>query len=348
MTTKKKASKQAAELGFLDGKVVLITGGTGSFGKNFAKYLLQHGNLKKLIIFSRDELKQSQMETELGDERVRYFLGDVRDLPRLERAFHGVDIVIHAAALKQVPALEYNPFEAVKTNILGSQNVIEAAIDQKVEKVLLVSTDKAAMPVNLYGSTKLCAEKLFVAGNAYSQGTIFSTVRYGNVVGSRGSIVETLVRNKDAHTVYITDERMTRFWIDFEQAFKIVIFALQNMEGGEIFIPKAPSMKLTELFDILSPKAKRSVIGIRPGEKVHEILLTREEARHAVSYKGYYVVLPEHAAGAIGQRQDKFLMNGTKLPHDFSFESHTNDLKMNKDELLKIVAALQESLTPAH
>jgi len=191
----------------LDGKTVLITGGTGSFGRNFTKHLLDTKKAKKIIIFSRDELKQSQMEADLNDRRLRFFIGDVRDLQRLERAMEDVDIVVHAAALKQVPLLEYNPFEAVKTNIIGSQNVIDAAIDKGVEKVLLVSTDKAAMPVNLYGSTKLCAEKLFIAGNAYSKKTAFSTVRYGNVVGSRGSIVEALIKSKNAKTVYITDER---------------------------------------------------------------------------------------------------------------------------------------------
>jgi UDP-N-acetylglucosamine 4,6-dehydratase len=231
------------DLSVLKNKTVLITGGTGSFGSNFTKYILAHSEAKKVIVFSRDELKQSNMEAQIKDERIRFFLGDVRDLPRLQRAFHGVDIVVHAAALKQVPALEFNPFEAVKTNIIGSQNVIEAALDQGVDKVLLVSTDKAAMPANLYGSTKLCAEKLFVAGNAYGEGvTKFSVVRYGNVVGSRGSIVEKLIQNRGAHTVHITDERMTRFWIDLEQAFDIVLFGLTHMEGGETFIPKAPKM----------------------------------------------------------------------------------------------------------
>lgn len=331
----------------LKGKTVLITGGTGSFGKNFAKHILANSKLKKLIIFSRDELKQSQMEIELNDGRARFFIGDVRDLPRLQRAFHGVDIVVHAAALKQVPALEYNPFEAVKTNILGSENVIEAAIDQGVEKAVLVSTDKAAMPVNLYGSTKLCAEKLFIAGNAYGTGkTRFSVVRYGNVVGSRGSIIETLIRNKGAHTVHITDERMTRFWIDLEQAFNIVLFALKNMEGGEIFIPKALSMKLTDLFDILAPKAKRNIIGIRPGEKVHEVLLTKEEARHAVELKDYFVVLPENISSL---KQEKGLQKhrklGKSLKHDFHFTSNETAKRMSQKSLLQIVGKMEKALS---
>lgn len=332
----------------LKDKTVLITGGTGSFGKNFAKYILANSKLKKLIIFSRDELKQSQMEAELNDERLRFFIGDVRDLQRLERAFEGVDIVVHAAALKQVPALEYNPFEAVKTNILGSQNIIEAALDQKVQKVVLVSTDKAAMPINLYGSTKLCAEKLFIAGNAYSADgkTRFSAVRYGNVVGSRGSIIEKLILNKGAHTVHITDERMTRFWIDLEQAFNIVLFALQHMEGGEIFIPKALSMKLTDLFDILAPKAKRHIIGIRPGEKVHEVLLTKEESRHAVELKDYFVVLPENI-GSLEQTNGlkKFFKQGKPLKSDFHFTSDTTAKRMSQKMLLQIVGRIEKTLS---
>lgn len=329
----------------LKDKAVLITGGTGSFGKNFAKHILANSKLGKLIIFSRDELKQSQMIGELNDERVRFFIGDVRDLPRLQRAFHGVDIVVHAAALKQVPALEYNPFEAVKTNILGSQNVIDTALDQGVKKVVLVSTDKAAMPVNLYGSTKLCAEKLFIAANAYGGGaTHFSVVRYGNVVGSRGSLIETLIKNKGAHTVYITDERMTRFWIDLEQAFDIVLFALKNMEGGEIFIPRALSMKLTDLFDILVPDATRNIIGIRPGEKVHEVLLTKEEARHAVGLKDYFVVLPENVGPTQKKSLEKFMKLGKKLKPDFHFTSDTTTKRMSRKALLQIVAKMEKVL----
>lgn len=331
----------------LRGKTVLITGGTGSFGKNFAKHLLVNAKVKKLIIFSRDELKQSQMEAELHDDRVRFFIGDVRDLPRLQRAFQRVDVVVHAAALKQVPALEYNPFEAVKTNILGSQNVIDAALDQKVKKVVLISTDKAAMPVNLYGSTKLCAEKLFVAGNAYSHAreTCFSVVRYGNVIASRGSIIEKLIQAKGAHTVHITDERMTRFWIDLEQAFQIVLFALEHMEGGEIFIPKAPAMKLTDLFDILAPNATRKVIGIRPGEKVHEVLLTKEEARHAVELKEYFVVLPENVTSSKQQKGiQKHVKLGKLLKPDFYFTSDTTENRLLQKDLLKVVSGMEKAL----
>src|SRR3989339_1800742 len=217
----------------LANKTVLVTGGTGSFGENFVKFLLAKSEIKKIIVFSRDELKQFNMQQKLKDNRLRFFIGDVRDLPRLERAFNGVDIVVHAAALKQVPILEYNPFEAVKTNILGSQNVIEAAIDEKVQKVLLISTDKAVQPINLYGSTKLCAEKLFIAGNSYAAGqTKFSAVRYGNVLGSRGSIVESLLNHNGKDEVKITDEVMTRFWITLPQSFELVMFALEQMAGG--------------------------------------------------------------------------------------------------------------------
>jgi UDP-N-acetylglucosamine 4,6-dehydratase len=331
----------------LKGKTILITGGTGSFGKNFAKHLLAHSELKKLIIFSRDELKQSQMQAEMTDERLRFFIGDVRDLPRLQRAFVGVDIVVHAAALKQVPALEYNPFEAVKTNILGTQNVIEAAIDQNVRKAVLVSTDKAALPANLYGSTKLCAEKLFIAGNAYStdEKTIFSVVRYGNVIGSRGSIVEKLILNKGAPVVHVTDERMTRFWINLDQAFQIVLFALEHMEGGEIFIPKAPAMKLTDLFDLVVPNAKRKIVGIRPGEKIHEVLLTNEEARHAVELKEYYVILPENVTRQLQAKGlEKHKKHGTPPKPDFHFTSDTA-AQMSPKDLLRIVGEMEQLLT---
>lgn len=331
----------------LRGKTVLITGGSGSFGKNFAKHILAKSKLKKVIIFSRDELKQSQMQVEMTDPRLRFFIGDVRDLPRLQRAFKGVDIVVHAAALKQVPAMEYNPFEAVKTNILGTQNVIEAAIDEGVGRVILISTDKAAMPANLYGSTKLCAEKLIIAGNSYSADgkTRLSAVRYGNVVGSRGSIIEKLIVNEGAPSVLVTDERMTRFWIGLEQAFEIVLFALAHMEGGEIFIPRAPSMKLTDLFDILAPDAKREIIGIRPGEKIHEILLTKEEARHAIAFKDYFVIQPENVTSAKQEKGlTKYVKKGKALGTDFHFTSDTNPNLLSKKDLLEIVARIKKNL----
>lgn len=327
----------------LNNKTILITGGTGSFGKNFIGHLLKESQAKKIIIFSRDELKQFQMEKEFNDSRLRFFIGDVRDKDRLQRAFHGVDIVVHAAALKQVPILEYNPFEAVKTNILGSQNVIDAAIDQGVKKVLLISTDKAAQPVNLYGSTKLCAEKLFIGGNSYAGGrTKFSCVRYGNVIGSRGSIVEALLKQSRATgKVYITDERMTRFWLKIEKSFDLVLFALDNMVGGEIFIPKVPSMKVVDIVDVVVPEAQKEIIGIRPGEKLHEVLLTPEEARHSVELNDYFVVLPEHKEIFNADNFKKYFDDGGKeLSHDYCLKSDTNKDWLTNDNFREIIENL--------
>ena len=326
---------------FLKTKTILITGGTGSFGKNFAAHLLKNYSLKKLIVFSRDELKQSQMSEELKDERLRFFLGDVRDLPRLQRAFHGVDIVVHAAALKQVPTLEYNPFEAVKTNILGSQNVIEAAIDQEVEKVLLISTDKAVQPINLYGSTKLCAEKLFINGNVYTGGdTKFSCVRYGNVIGSRGSIVDVLLRNGRPKKVQLTDKRMTRFWLTLEQSFELVEFALANMVGGEIFVPKIPSMRLVDVFEAVVPGAKIEIIGIRPGEKIHEVLITQEEAKRTVDLQKCWAILPASHWSTDRQRYEKLLKQGNLMSEEFCFSSENNENWLTKNNLKKIIKKL--------
>jgi len=329
-------------MSFLKDKVILVTGGTGSFGKHFVNYLVRESGAKKIIIFSRDELKQYHLAKEFTDERIRFFIGDVRDLKRLERAFHGVDVVVHAAALKQVPTLEYNPFEAVKTNIMGTQNVIEAAIDEGVERVLLVSTDKAAEPANLYGSTKLCAEKLTISGNAYAGGrTKFSCVRYGNVLGSRGSIVETLLgsKNKGKQKVYLTDERMSRFWITLDQSLTLVRFALDTMEGGEIFIPKAPSMKITDMFDALVPGAEREVIGIRPGEKIHEVLLTKQEGRHAYDIGEYYVILPEFIGD---DRFGKYRKMGKLVDADFAFASDTNSDWLTHDQLHDLIATTKK------
>lgn len=317
-------------------KTILITGGTGSFGKNFAAFLLKNTKLKKLIIFSRDEFKQYKMEKELKDERLRFFLGDVRDLPRLQRALNGVDIVFHAAALKQIPIIEYNPFEAVKTNILGSQNIIEASIDQKVSKVLLISSDKAAYPINLYGATKLAAEKLFISANFYSPLTTqFSAVRYGNVIGSRGSIVETLLENKKIKKVSITHPEMTRFWITLDESFQLVIFALKNMEGGETFIPKIPSMKLIDMINAITPKAKQEIIGIRPGEKLSEILLTEEESRNAIELKKYYVILPTDWRVRKG-KYEKYHKVGEKIEKEkFIFSSDNNKVWLTKSDFKK-------------
>jgi UDP-N-acetylglucosamine 4,6-dehydratase/5-epimerase len=316
-------------------KTVLITGGTGSFGKNFARHLLDTYDLKKLIIFSRDELKQFEMQRHFTDDRVRFFVGDVRDLSRLQRAFQGVDIVVHAAALKQVPAMEYNPQEAVKTNINGSQNVIDAAIDQGVQKLLLISTDKAAQPVNLYGATKLCAEKLFIASNAYSNDTRIAAVRYGNVIGSRGSIIEYILRNRDAAEVSITHPDMSRFWITLPQTFELVLFALSNMEGGELFIPRVPSMTVKEMFDALVPQATQNIIGIRPGEKLHEILLTSQEARRGYDLGNYFVTLPEFSF--VGRDLDKYKETGRTLDDYYQFTSDTNEVWLTGDELVALI-----------
>lgn len=278
---------------------ILVTGGTGSFGRKFTEILLNEYRPKKLIILSRDELKQHEMRMVFpdgGDVPIRYFIGDVRDRERLNRAFHGVDVVVHAAALKQVPACEYNPIEAIKTNIVGATNIIEAAIDQGVKKVLALSTDKAVNPVNLYGATKLCAEKLFVQGNAYSGdvGTSFSCVRYGNVVGSRGSVIPLFEKQRATGKVTVTDRRMTRFWITLDQGVRFVIGCIERMHGGEVFVPKIPSMNIMDLATAIAPGCTVEDIGIRPGEKLHEVLLSEDEARDAIELDDMFVVEPSH------------------------------------------------------
>ena len=320
-------------------KTILITGGTGSFGKNFIRFLLDHSDVKKVIVFSRDELKQFEMSREIQDKRLRFFLGDVRDLERLRRAFYGVDIVVHAAALKQVPTLEYNPFEAVKTNIIGTENVINAAIDSGVEQAVLISTDKAVHPINLYGSTKQCAEKLFIAGNYYAAGrTRFSCVRYGNVIASRGSIVEMLLKDKDKTEVNVTDENMTRFWLTLGESFKLVTFALYHMAGGEIFVPKnIPSMRIVDMFSALAPQARKNIIGIRPGEKLHEVLLTQEESRRAIAYEDYFIVIPDQYDMVDMKSFDKYFKHGKKLPDNFSFCSDENKNWLTQEDLMKIL-----------
>ncbi|MFA6171597.1 MAG: UDP-N-acetylglucosamine 4,6-dehydratase (inverting) [Patescibacteria group bacterium] len=336
----------------LKDKVILITGGTGSFGRGFVEFLLKNSEARKIIIFSRDELKQFHMENELREysDRLRFFLGDIRDKDRLQRAFRGVNIVIHAAALKQVPTLEYNPFEAVKTNIIGSQNVIEAAIDQGVDKAVFISTDKAAQPANLYGSTKHCAEKLFVNAGSYSGGrTTFSSVRYGNVIGSRGSIVEVLMKNRNLERVRVTHAEMTRFWITLDQSFGLVLFALEHMRGGEIFIPKIPSMKLIDLFEALAPNAVKEIVGIRPGEKLHEALITAEESRHTLELDNHFVILPEfkktpHTDRVIGERYGHFFEKGKKLPEDYCYLSNNNPHVLTPEEFRQIVNDLFSSL----
>ena len=272
-------------------KVVLITGGTGSFGHEFVKVMLTQHKPKKLIVFSRDEMKQYEMRKIYNDPCMRYFIGDVRDPDRLHRAFQGVDIIVHAAALKVVPTAEYNPFEVVKTNVIGAENVINLAIDNNVEKVIALSTDKAANPVNLYGATKLCAEKMFVAANNYSpEGTRFSVVRYGNVFGSRGSVVPFFKECRRTGVVPITDERMTRFWITLRQGVEFVVNCFDEMSGGEIFVPKLPSIRIVDMAKVICPNAKRKIIGIRPGEKIHESLVSSDDGIDTYEFKDKYVI----------------------------------------------------------
>ena len=283
--------------GYLDGKTVLITGGTGTFGSAMVKHLLGHTKAAKVIVFSRDEYKQSQMAHLFkNQDRLNFFIGDIRDPERLRRAFNRVDVVIHAAALKQVPALEYNPSEAIATNIIGTKNVIDAALDRDVDKVLVISSDKAVSPINLYGATKLCAERLSVAANAYrgKHGkTKISVIRYGNVIGSRGSIVELVESRKHTGVIPLTDKRMTRFWIHIEEIMKIVTNVLQVMEGGEIFIPKMESLLVEDVLMELAPDCKLEIIGIRPGEKLHEVLMTEHEAERAHDIGDVFAVLPD-------------------------------------------------------
>ncbi len=322
----------------LEDKTLLVTGGTGSFGNKFVEIVLKEYNPKSIRIFSRDELKQFQMRQKFNDDpRLRFFIGDVRDKNRLWRAMDGVDIVIHAAALKQVPTCEYNPIEAVNTNINGAVNVIDTAIDRSVEKVIALSTDKAAHPVNLYGATKLVAEKLFIQANAYTGGKQpkISVVRYGNVVGSRGSVIPVILNQKSNGIVTLTDKRMTRFWITQEQAVYFIIKCIDMMHGGEIFIPKIPSMNVIDLIDVLAPECKREIIGIRPGEKIDETLLTLEEARHTVEFEDYFVIEPEFPFW----KQVSF-EGDNRLPEGFEYTSSKNKKWLTKEELIKMLEDL--------
>lgn len=324
----------------LTGKTILVTGGTGSFGKTFIKRILQY-DVKKVIVFSRDELKQYEMAQEYTDPRMRFFIGDVRDKERLYRAFDGVDVVIHAAALKHVGACEYNPFEAVKTNIHGAQNIIEAAIDRGVERVIALSTDKAAAPVNLYGATKLASDKLFVAGNSYvgDKETKFAVVRYGNVVGSRGSVVPFFLKMKETGSLPITDERMTRFWITLDQGVQFVIDNLERMKGGEIFVPKIPSMRVVDLAQAIAPECELDFVGIRPGEKLHEAMITEDDARRTLEYEDYFIIQPEFPWW-----NDQEINGGKPLPDGFKYTSDTNDEWLTVEELRALVEDLNQPI----
>lgn len=320
----------------LDSKTILLTGGTGSFGKKFVEIALKEHEPKTIRVFSRCELKQYEMERQFHDERLRFFIGDVKDRDRVARAMDGVDIVIHAAALKQVPSCEYNPFEAVKTNILGGQNVVDSAIDKEVDKIILLSSDKAVNPVNLYGATKLCSEKLFIQGNSYvgQRRAKISVVRYGNVVGSRGSVIPLFKQQKAGGVLTITDDRMTRFWITQVQAVNFIVSMLDNMKGGEVFVPKIPSMRLIDLAGVIAPEAAIKRIGIRPGEKINETLLTAEEARHAREFETHYVIEPEFPFW------EKREAGGSAVPDGFSFSSDTNTWWLTKEDLQKMLDGL--------
>ncbi|MGD8632150.1 MAG: UDP-N-acetylglucosamine 4,6-dehydratase (inverting) [Anaerolineales bacterium] len=317
-------------------KVILITGGTGSFGRAFIKKMLSEHTPAKLIVFSRDELKQHEMRSSgFDDPRLRYFIGDVRDQSRVRRAMQGVDIVVHAAALKQVPACEYNPIEAILTNIMGGRNVIEAALDTRVEKVMALSTDKAVNPINLYGATKLAAEKLFVQSNAYAGGrdVRFSCVRYGNVVGSRGSVVPVFIKQRENGRLTITDERMTRFWLSLEQGVDFTIRCIEQMQGGEVFVPKIPSTHITDLAKAIAPDAELEFIGIRPGEKLHEVLISEDEARHTLEMEDMFVVEPSGALWFGHAWRDK----GKQLPEGFRYTSDSNEQWLDEQEIRALV-----------
>ncbi len=322
---------------FLQGKTILVTGGTGSFGKKFVQAVLQSHDPKKVIVFSRDELKQSEFAQQITDDRIRFFIGDVRDVDRIKRACHDVDIIVHAAAMKQVPAAEYNPFECIKTNILGAQNVIEAALSCGVERIIALSTDKAANPINLYGATKLCSDKLFVAGNAYSggKGPRMAAVRYGNVVGSRGSVVPFFLSMRQTGRLPITDSRMTRFWITLDQGVDFVIDSLRHMHGGELFVPKIPSADIMTLAKAIAPECRTEVVGIRPGEKLHEMMIGEDDARRTMDVGEYFVVQPDFPWWDDGK-----LQGGTRVREGFSYRSDTNERRLSCEEVRALLQRL--------
>ena len=335
MAAKKKSAPKTG-MAFLKGKTVLVTGGTGTFGRAFVARLLREP-VAKIIVFSRDELKQSQLQhMYLREKRLRFFIGDIRDRERLNRAFHRVDIVVHAAALKQVPATEYNPTEAIKTNIIGTQNVIDAAIDAGVEKVLLVSSDKAVQPINLYGATKLAAEKLSVAANAYSGGgvTAISVIRYGNVIGSRGSFIELLRTQRASGVITLTHENMTRFWITIERVMDIVLQSLQVMKGGEIFVPKMKNLPVADVIKLLTPECKVELIGVRPGEKLHEVLITEYEAPRTKDIGFAFAIKPEFT---FGSNRTAWLDKKPSAEKDFIYASDNPMYRLTSKEAAKIL-----------
>jgi len=328
----------------LNNSTILVTGGTGSFGHSFVPMTLSRFNPKKLIIYSRDEMKQWEMAKKFeGDPRVRFFIGDVRDRDRLYRALDGVDYVVHAAAAKIVPTAEYNPFECVKTNIVGAMHLIDAAIDKGVQRVVALSTDKASSPVNLYGATKLASDKLFVAGNAYSgsRDTRFAVVRYGNVMGSRGSVIPFFTSIKDQGVLPITDDRMTRFMISLDQAVELVWHALGDMMGGEIYVKKIPSMKVTDIARAIAPNAEQKIVGIRPGEKLHEQMVGAEDSPHTFEYDDYFKILPAINEWSADPARIK---DGKKVPEGYVYASDSNQSWLTIDELKSWIAANSEKI----
>jgi len=322
----------------LNNHSILITGGTGSLGKMLVKIIIEKYQPRRLVILSRDEFKQFEMEQMFPIKKykfIRYFLGDIRDKERLITAFRNIDYVIHTAALKQVPAAEYNPFEFIKTNIIGAQNIIEAAMFNNVMKVIALSTDKAANPVNLYGATKLCSDKLFLAANAYAAVHCkFSVVRYGNVFGSRGSVIELFLKQKQTGEVILTDERMTRFWITLEQAANFVLKCLDIMCGNELFIPKIPSMRVIDLIKVICPECKIKKIGIRPGEKINEMLISNDEARYCYEFDDYYILKQPTLYLSNEELPEK---NGKLVDENFEYKSNTNKMWLTEEEIKKIV-----------
>lgn len=321
-------------MSFLKGKSVLITGGTGSFGKAFVTRVLEDDEVTKLVVFSRDELKQFEMAEKINSPKLRYFLGDVRDYQRLLRATDGIDVIVHAAAMKQIPASEYNPMEAIKTNVIGAENIVNASIENGIQRVVALSTDKAANPANLYGATKLCSDKLMIAGNvlAGARPTRFSAVRYGNVLGSRGSVIPFFLDKAKTGSIPITDERMTRFWLTIQEGVKFVLDSFERMHGGEIFVPKIPSFKVTDVARVVCPGIPTHVVGIRPGEKLHEVMITEDDAHSTYEFEKYFAIISP-ALKLIGDYEKI----GTKVAEGFRFSSDNNKIWHTDESFLKVL-----------
>jgi UDP-N-acetylglucosamine 4,6-dehydratase len=321
-------------MSFLKGKSVLITGGTGSFGKAFVSRVLEDDEVTKLVVFSRDELKQFEMAEKINSPKLRYFLGDVRDYQRLLRATDGIDVIVHAAAMKQIPASEYNPMEAIKTNVMGAENIVNASIENGIQRVVALSTDKAANPANLYGATKLCSDKLMIAGNvlAGARQTKFSAVRYGNVLGSRGSVIPFFLEKAKTGSIPITDERMTRFWLTIQEGVQFVLDSFERMHGGEIFVPKIPSFKVTDVARVVCPGIPTHVVGIRPGEKLHEVMITEDDAHSTYEFENYFAIISP-ALKMLGDYEKI----GTKVAEGFRFSSENNKIWHTDESFLKVL-----------